>query len=135
MKMRAAKTARKSRARPMPPDFPAFARLKSAELCERYHCNKCVITRWRKECGIKYDGATPAPEDFREVAPLHTHNELRKIYGRSGSVIVRWAQEAGVTLKRIRQSYVKRDAAEEIALCLTCPFSQCHPASCARIRR
>lgn len=132
------KPARKSRA--MPPDFPAFARLKSEELRERYHCGKDAVARWRKECGIRLCDAIPAPDGFREVAPLRTLAELRRMYGRSGTVIYRWAREAGVTLKRTserpRRAYVKHDdAAAEIEMCLNCPLPQCRHGKCARIGR
>lgn len=119
---------------PMPPDFPETApTMTVAELAAHYGCSERVVRRWSRESGVDYKfrfQRIPPPDDFREVGPLHTQNELRIIYRRSGSVIARWALATGVTLKR-----VKRDPAEEIALCLTCPFSKCYGASCPRIGR
>lgn len=136
--MRAAKTARKSRAKPIPPDFPALApTMTAAELAAHYACSERVVRRWSRESGAGYKAipnGVPPPDDFRELAPLRTQSELRRIYGRSGFVILRWAKETGAEPRRIRP-YVKRDPAREIELCLTCPFSKCRPDACARIKR
>lgn len=41
----------------------------------------------------------PIPPDFRETAPLHTSDELRKIYRCGRETLARWSDESGVDYK------------------------------------
>ncbi len=122
--------------RPMPPDFPKFAwKMNMGELRSRYHCGNVAIRRWRSECGVKDERFQPAPppDDFREVAPLRTVKELRNLYKCGWAVISRWQKETGVKAKNAKSRYRKREEADEIALCLNCPFPECK-SNCGIVR-
>ena len=114
----------------MPPDFPELApTMGKKELMKHYHCGDIVLRRWYAECKIDRQGRlgpVPVPDDFAEMAKNHTHNELRRIYGRSSTTIYRWAKEANVQIKRVKRAPVKSDGKAEIARCLSCTKKVCH---------
>ena len=119
----------------MPPDFPAVApTMRHDDLMARYHAGRAVIRRWLDECGFRrrFD-PEPPPDGFAEIAPLHTQAELRRMYGRSGWTINRWAHIAQVKLKRIRPEYVRRDPKVEIDMCLNCERLRCN-GHCGKIK-
>lgn len=122
--------------RPMPPDFPELARtMNQRELRQRYSCGTTIIRRWSRECGIDWSeryAPRPAPDEFTEIAPLHSVREMEKLYHCGGETIRRWLKETGVTQKNARGHYVKHNEADEIALCLTCPFPKCK-SNCGRV--
>lgn len=121
--------------RPMPRDFPEYAaKLGVSGLRERYKCGNIAIRRWRQECGVPPPSQTkiPPPDDFAKIAPSRTVPELKRHYGRGGGTIRRWASETGVRYKGARDKREKRNEAEEIALCLACPFPKCK-SNCGRV--
>ena len=93
----------------------------------RYRAGRGVVRRWLDECGFRRRSEPePPPEGFAQIAPLHTQAELRRMYGRSGGVIDRWAREVNVKLKRIRRQCVRRDQKAEINMCLNCKKLHCN---------
>lgn len=74
----------------------------------------------------------PVPADFREVAPLHTMKEIQSIYRRGERTVRRWLAQTGVVHKNARSRILKHDTAEDIELCLTCPFDECRE-KCGRV--
>lgn len=133
-------TAKGRARRPIPDDFAQIAPLYTRkELRRRYRCGAETLRRWSDESGVDYKGRVrtlPVPDDFAQIAPECGKRELMARYGRGLSTINRWLAMTGAKAKRVRAVPAKRrDPAEEISLCLTCPFSVCRPTNCARIGR
>jgi hypothetical protein len=85
----------------LPADFTEFAPGRTnVELMAHYGCCADVITRFRKESGVRSThGVREAPKmpaDFHLVAPTLTKKQLRDRYHRADPTINRWLIEAKV---------------------------------------
>ncbi len=97
-------------ARLCPPDFVRHASVEfNADLMKRYGVSVGLITRWRKETGIrppehrhlqKPRVAAPAPDGFALSAAMMTMRELRIRYGAAPTTIQRWLSAAGINCRR-----------------------------------
>lgn len=92
---------------PVPDDFREHAgSISNSEAMERWRCKKDVLTRWRKETGIRAPlrnggmNRKPMPPSFRLMAPRMTMKQARAHYGCSQAKIAEWAKEAGIQLRR-----------------------------------
>lgn len=87
------------------------------------------------------------PDDFSAIAPQHTMDELRRIYGRCGKTIRAWCKKSGVSYRKRKAintggkngKISHRDPPEIVNACLTCPLpsgfcnSLCDRLKAARI--